>query len=233
MSVVANGTQSSRETLGVHLPCTHVSPATITGIPTGIHPPILEFQVLLNIAIDKHDLVLFGCVYHLAVYAVTGTENTGFGKLPVGFGHIVIHHPPPPDILRIDPVPVLPEQKRNQWRANLFLGMQRKVGKFLTGGDVHCLIRTATEVGRPLTGPPNNHNNAFIFSTFKVEVGHVHICRTSPGAAKALVCAGLHHRLERSVSARFGESAREMVQYDFVLVFLCPEIQTYVQGEDV
>ncbi len=73
-------------------------------IPAGIHPPVIELDALLQVAVDEHDLVGLVGLDHLVVLARAGGKQLWLGKLAAGLGHGVGHHPAAPDVLGGDPV---------------------------------------------------------------------------------------------------------------------------------
>ena len=72
VGVVADGTQAPRKPLGIDLPGAHLRPAVLLDVPAGVHPPAVELEPFLQVAVDVHDLVLLVGLDHLLVGPRTG-----------------------------------------------------------------------------------------------------------------------------------------------------------------
>ena len=70
--------------------------------------------------------------------------------LSAGLGHVVRHHPSPPEILRPHRVRPFPEQQRHQRRANLFAGFQPQVRQLLARDDLNAVCAVARESSSPI-----------------------------------------------------------------------------------
>ena len=77
-----------------------------------VHPPAVELDLLFGVAIDQRRLLLLVQEFHAPAQffiqeRAAGPEHGNF--LAPGFGHVVGAHPPPPQVLRLDPAAALLE----------------------------------------------------------------------------------------------------------------------------
>ncbi len=169
--------QASGEAVGVHLPCAGLAPAPIAPVPAGIHPPVVQRQLLLEVAVHEQHLARAVGVDHLAELVRAARGHLDRGQLAAGAWQVVGQHPAPPDVLRADPVAV-PELERHQRRADLLARVQPQVRPFLPGDDAQARGVVAAELGGPLPGPAHDHDQA-LARPRDVEVGQVAVARSS------------------------------------------------------
>ena len=115
VSIIANRTQTIRETMcpAVHFPCSRPRPAFLgrPNVPAGIHPPVVQFETFLKIAVDELFLTLFVGLGHLGKLVGAARVKHRQGKwLVAPSRNIMLYHPLSPEILCVDPVTVVPEQ---------------------------------------------------------------------------------------------------------------------------
>ena len=81
VGVIGDGPQPAREPRGVHLPRADAGPAAaMVHVPAGVHPPVVELDVLLEVAVDEQDLPGLVGVDHLVVLARAGGEQLRLGQ---------------------------------------------------------------------------------------------------------------------------------------------------------
>jgi hypothetical protein len=80
-------------------------------------------------------------------------------------------HPPPPDILRANPVASLPELQHDKRRADFFVRVQFEMCQFLARPKMNAAIRVAREFGGPLARPADDDDQPFLLAPLQIEVG--------------------------------------------------------------
>ena len=217
VGIIGDGPQPAREPGGVHLPRADTGPAAaVMHVPPGVHPPVVELDVLLAVAVDEQDLLGFIGVDHLVVLARAGSEQLRLGQPAVGLGHRVRHHPAPPDVLGDDPV-AFPELQHDQRAADLLARQQLEVGQFLAGRQVQALRGVADEFGRPLPGPADGDDDPFA-GPFEVEVRPVGVGGPAAGPAQMLADARAERRLKRAVVVAGRGRAHVVVEQELAAV---------------
>src|SRR5215831_3414258 len=76
--IVIDRPQPVGEAFGIYLPGSCVRPSSITDIPAGIHPPIIDFDFFLVIAVEKQLLAVLIRAGHLRVPGRTGSREFGY-----------------------------------------------------------------------------------------------------------------------------------------------------------
>ena len=83
--VIADGPETAWEPFGIDLPRADLWPATLLDVPAGVHPPVVQLQPLLEIAVDEFDLVLFVRFGHLG--ELMRTARVQHGQWPLRRAH--------------------------------------------------------------------------------------------------------------------------------------------------
>ena len=100
VGVVADRPQAAGEAVRVDLPGAGLRPARLVPVPAGVHPPVVERQPLLEVAVDEQLLVGAVGVDHLAELVRAARGQLHGRQLAAGPGQVVGEHPAPPDVLR-------------------------------------------------------------------------------------------------------------------------------------
>ena len=119
VGVVGDLADALGEPLWIGLPGAGFPPIA-AGVPSGIHPPVVELRAALQVGVDIGDFAGRRLVYSHA----SGRERRG--QLPAGPRQIVRDHPPPPDVLRTDAVAAI-ELEHDQRAADLLSGEKLEV----------------------------------------------------------------------------------------------------------
>src|SRR5437588_11135623 len=103
VGVVVHGTEAIRKALRIDLPCTGVDPGTIVDVPAGVHPPVIQLDILLAVMIEEHFLALLVGSGHLAVPKRAGTGQQRSEPSASRTRQVVCEHPFAPNALAMTP----------------------------------------------------------------------------------------------------------------------------------
>jgi len=98
-SVLADRPEAARESARIDLPRADLRPALLLDVPAGVHPPVVELQIFLQVPVDMHDLIPLVGLDHLFVGPRTGSHKLGRRQSAAWSRHGVCHHPAPPHVL--------------------------------------------------------------------------------------------------------------------------------------
>ena len=197
--VVADRPQPAREPLQVGLPGACLGPLAAAGIPAGVHPPVRDGNSLLEVAIDELDLVRLVGVAHLVELARGVAEEDGGGELAVaGPRDVVGEHPAAPEVLGPNQILALPEDERDQRRANLLPGPEHQVRELLARRDPQRPPGVTGERRGPLARPSHRDHQPAV-GRHEVVVRELAIAPASPGRSEPRDGAGAEGPLERLV----------------------------------
>src|ERR1035437_8691682 len=160
MGVIANRPEPAWETVGVHLPSAGVRPAGLVPMPAGIHPPVIQDELLLAVTVNELNLVGGVGVDHLAELVGTACGQLLMDGLAIRPGQVVGEHPSPPDVLGPQPIPPI-ELRDNHWAALLLARVQPEMGQLLPAANSHSRAVITAEICRPLTGPAQHYDDPF------------------------------------------------------------------------
>src|SRR5580692_10837220 len=99
VSVVVDGTKAVGKPFRVDLPSTGIGPGSIAYIPSRIHPPIIELDVFLAIAIQKQLLTRFVGPRHFSIPEGARGRELGSESGSTGMRKIMRQHPLTPQVL--------------------------------------------------------------------------------------------------------------------------------------
>ncbi len=177
VGMIADRLQASRKTLRIDFPGSHLGPTLLLHVPAGVHPPVVDLEPFFQVTIDVHDLVGLVGADHLLVRARTGGDELRRRELAPGLGHAVGHHPAAPNVLGADAVP-LPELEHDQRAADLLSRQELESGQLLSGANANPAAFVASELGRPLSRPADDHDHALV-GPLEVEIGQVGVGGTT------------------------------------------------------
>ena len=226
--MVADRTEAPRKPLRIELPRAHLRPAALLDVPAGVHPPVVELEPFLQVAVDVHDLVLLVGADHLSVGPPAGGDELRRRQLSALPGHAVRHHPSPPEVLRAAAV-AAPELQHHQRAADLFARRQLRMDQFLAGADADAAAGVADELARPLGRPTDDDDRAPV-ALLEVEVGPVAIGRAAPGGSDPLRGLGPQRGFQRAVVRPACRRADGMVQHELTVARTLPR---HVERKDL
>ncbi len=93
MRIVADGSEASREAIGIYFPCAGLGPVAVAEVPSGVHPPVVDSQPFLQVAVDELHLVSLVRVHHLACEVRTAAEQHRLNWLAARLGDVMGEHP--------------------------------------------------------------------------------------------------------------------------------------------
>ena len=232
MRMIADGPKSAREPFRIRLPGARLGPPVLavveTGIPAGVHPPIVKLDTLLPVPFDESDLVLFRCRPHLIKPAAGIGRQDRIRQLAARPRHVVGHHPPPPQVLRTRMVAAIEHQHR-QRRPHFLARQKLETRQLLSGRDPHRPLGQSLEPRRPLTRPADDNDQATAGrGTFDVVVRPGAVCRTSAERGEPVFLVVRQRYAERFITVGHAVVPRAVVQ-----VRQRADIQRNIRGEDV
>jgi len=228
VGVIADRAQAAGKPLRIDFPRADLRPALLLHVPAGVHPPVVELELFLQVAVDVHDLVVGVGLDHLLIGPRAGGHELGRREPAAGLGHAVGHHPAAPEVLRPDPVAV-PELKHDERAADLLAGQELQSRDLLARANVKSALLVAQELGRPLARPAHDDDHA-LMAPGEIEVRHVGVGRAPAGCGKAPLGARRQGRFQRPVIGAVGRRADGVVQQELAQL---AAIETDVEGLDV
>jgi len=97
VGIIAHFAQAVRKAPGIHFPRARLPPPKpIARIPPGVHPPIIRFQILFDVPINKLDLIPGRRVAHLGELMRTASRMQDRRRPAPGPWHVMGDHPTPP-----------------------------------------------------------------------------------------------------------------------------------------
>ncbi|OPZ96273.1 MAG: hypothetical protein BWY71_01979 [Planctomycetes bacterium ADurb.Bin412] len=173
--MVADGSQAVGEPVraAIHFPGARPRPPFFGGpdIPAGVHPPVIQLQPFVQVAVDKLDLIFLVRLGHLReLVRAARHQHRQRRQLAARPRHIVLHHPLPPGILGIDPVAAFPELHHDHRGTDHLARQQLEMGGLLSGRYLQADGILPLEVGIPATGPAYHNDNSFV-PGFQIIIG--------------------------------------------------------------
>ncbi|OPZ96030.1 MAG: hypothetical protein BWY71_02045 [Planctomycetes bacterium ADurb.Bin412] len=231
VSMVTDGPQAVGKPLLVHFPGSQqVLPVVaLIGIPAGIHPPVIQWNPLLQIPVDKLLLILLVGIDHFRKLMRTARRQLRLGELAARTGQIVFDHPAAPDILKPAAIRPLAKLQNHQGRADFLTRLQFQMRAFLPKDHVQRLPLIPFEFPGPHAVPTQSEDQT-VFFPFQVEKGYIIGCgKTAPGGVILLHIRG-QHRFRR-MKIRRGSMCSLIIRQDKGILGLAGDI--HIQGLDI
>src|SRR6185437_15793080 len=125
-----------RKALGIGSPSPSLRPVLFERIPSGIHPPMIDGNAPRQCLLYVFDLVLFRRALHLHRMARAAGRQLRRRKFPAWARQVMRDHPPPPDVLSIQPIPTN-ELNHPERRTHLLARQQAEVSSLLSRSDAN------------------------------------------------------------------------------------------------
>ena len=100
VGVIADRPQAAGESRLIDLPRAGLAPISVAGIPTGVHPPVVDLDPLFDVAVDEEFLTGFVGLGHFGVLVRAARRHLRGGQFAAGARQVVGQHPAPPEVLR-------------------------------------------------------------------------------------------------------------------------------------
>ncbi len=209
--MITDGTQPARKPLRIDFPCADLRPALFLHIPARIHPPVVQLELFLKVAVDVHDLVGLVGSDHFFVGPRAGGHELWWWQMAARSRQVMRDHPAAPEILAANPVLAFPEQQCHEGRADFFARQQFETRQFLSRANVERLCVVALKLGQPLPRPAHGQHDP-LSVPLQVEVAQVGVRRAPAGRADTFSHIGAQWRLERPIVRSVCRRAIGMMQ---------------------
>ena len=131
VGMVGNGSQAVGEPRAVDLPRAHVWPTALILVPTGIHPPEIDVDAMIEVTVDEQPLIVFvGPRHFVELPGRTGGKQRR-RQFSTRTRHVVRDQPATPDVLGADPIAALPKLQGHQRAADILVRQQLEVRRLL------------------------------------------------------------------------------------------------------
>ncbi|OPZ96037.1 MAG: hypothetical protein BWY71_02044 [Planctomycetes bacterium ADurb.Bin412] len=234
VGIITDRSQPPRESVrtAIHLPCPRPGPSLLRRphIPARVHPPEIQLQSFLQIAVKKFNLVLFVRLGHLGKLVRTAcVQHRQRHLLAFITRDIVLNHPLTPNVLRVDPVAAFPELQRDQRRADHLTRPQGKMDYLLPRTHMQAVVLIPLILGVPAARPADCDENA-LAAAFQVIIGPDAggADFTMPGRFKVILFAPFQRGTLRSIILLGNEGAFPVMQKEFLL--FGPLVEIRIQG---
>lgn len=182
VDVIADRFDAVRIALRIGFPGSRIPPIVLASIPTGIDPPVIEFDFLPDQLVDK---LLLTCLVGLHPQRVRAIAEHIHGprQLAMNSRQVISQHPAPPQILRPQEVIASPEKEGNKRRSDLLSRFQIEMRELLTGRNVQFCLAVPLETHYPFAGPAERQDHASV-RHLEIVVGKRGVCGAAAHGGK-------------------------------------------------